>query len=112
MRLISLLLAATLVSCVPALGQRDNPPIELTGMVLERSLVRSESGAWRELATVQTADGRRVTVDFGPPGGEATIAQGERVKVTGRTAQRDGHPVVVAGAVVRVPGSSSASGGR
>ena len=111
MRSIAALLAATLVSCAPALRQTDNQRIELTGTVLERTLVRSESGAWRELATVEAADGRRVTVDFGPPGGEATIAEGERVKVTGHTAQRDGRPVVVAATVVRVPGLSPASSG-
>jgi hypothetical protein len=109
MHWIAILLVSAVTACAQNIEQRENPGVELAGTVVERTLTRSANGALRQIATLETADGRRVAVDFGPPGGEATIAKGERVKVTGHRGVHDGNPVVVAAVVVRMPGAAPAA---
>jgi hypothetical protein len=57
--------------------------VTMSGKVIERSRVWTPEGAPRDIMKLQTADGQTVLVHLGVPGGEGTIAEGDRVTVTG-----------------------------
>lgn len=71
-----------------------DPAIELRGVILERSLVPTRDGV-RQTARLKTPEGRVITLDFGPPGGEATIAPGEAVTVAAHPGKLQGKAVLV-----------------
>lgn len=77
-----------------------DPAIELRGVILERSLVPTRDGV-RQTARLKTPEGRVITLDFGPPGGEATIAPGEAVTVAAHPGKLQGKAVLVVDVILQ-----------
>jgi sporulation protein YlmC with PRC-barrel domain len=74
---------------------------EVSGEVTQRWRASRPDGTPHDMMRVRTDDGRSVLVDLGAPGGEATIAQGDRVTVKGAPTSEAGERALFAHYVLR-----------
>ena len=106
---IALLAALTVAACAqprdplyPEYAPRADydRTLTLNGTVMERSRRWTAEGVPHDMMTMRTDEGRVVTVDLGPPGGEGTIAAGDHVTVKGHPARAAGKELVSAHTVI------------
>lgn len=97
-----LFFALALALCGVSAAQQPEA-LQLAGTIIERTLVKTPEGA-REMAKIQMRNGNFIDVDLGPPGGEATLQEGDRVVLTARAGELNGKPVFVAQVITeRIP---------